>query len=160
MISRGRTAATMTAVFALTVSGCRGAESPGTAEVTRPGAAAAEDIAGEWSLLQYPGFREEGFDRSITLTFEPGRASGHSGCNNYSAEISGRHGIMRFGPVAITKMACMDEGIMRTERSYLTMLSSVRTYSLEDDRLTLQGAEGTLVLQRGSPGRAQDMVEP
>lgn len=77
------------------------------------------------------------------------RASGHSGCNSFSAVTHAvPDGRMRVGPVALTRMACAGP-VMQIENSYLRIYYTARRWSGSADAITVRGAGGTLSFRRG-----------
>jgi heat shock protein HslJ len=80
----------------------------------------------------------------VTLSFGDGRVSGRGGCNLYSgpAEVGG--GTLKFGPMISTKMACMEQGLMQQEVTYLKALQDARRYAV--------GADGKLTISTSSSG--------
>lgn len=94
---------------------------------------AANQIGGdELRVLDVNGAPVVG-GRAPTLRLVEGRASGHGGCNSFTATYSssGRDEI-DFGPIASTKMAC--EGpVMEQEARYFAILDAVETFSRYGD---------------------------
>lgn len=81
--------------------------------------------------------------RPLTLSFMEGRASGHSGCNQYSGSVDYDTRHIKFGQVISTKMACMDDGVMQLEARYLQTLSASESYVIgHDGKLSLTGKQG------------------
>lgn len=79
----------------------------------------------------------------VTLTISDGRASGRSGCNMYSGTVTVGDGTIRFAEIMATKMACMDEGAMQTEMTFLQVLGGAQAWSLSTgDVLTVSGSKG------------------
>jgi heat shock protein HslJ len=73
------------------------------------------------------------------------RLSGFSGCNSYSASYkTTQDGQITFGPVASTKIECSVG--MEGEQTYLEALSTVQSYQISGNSLTLTYNEGTEVL--------------
>lgn len=109
------------------------------------GGVKTEPLEGNWSLATTAG--NAGVGQSLSFA-ETGRASGHAGCNRYSATIeTDNAGSLRFGPVMATKMACLDDSRMQAERAFLTLLESVRGYRYADGRLRLTDENGTVVAE-------------
>jgi heat shock protein HslJ len=90
----------------------------------------------------------------ITATFDSsGNVVGFSGCNNYNAmyTLSGQQlytgmGIT-IGPITSTKMYCAD--MSDTETTYLQILQSAKTYTVNGDGLTItNNLNSMLVYQR------------
>jgi len=69
-----------------------------------------------------------------------GRYTGNAGCNGFmgSYTLQGKNGI-RFSPVASTMMACPD---LDTERAFVAVMESARSYSLDGGVLTLRTEQG------------------
>ncbi|RUA18112.1 MAG: hypothetical protein DSY55_00790 [Clostridia bacterium] len=64
------------------------------------------------------------------------QVSGNAGCNNYfgSYQIHGES--LTFGVIAATEMACPEpEGVMETESAFLDMLSKVKNYEIQGEKL-------------------------
>jgi heat shock protein HslJ len=82
---------------------------------------------------------------TITLNFdEEGQLFGSAGCNQYSGgyELDGRS--LTIGPLASTRMACLEEGIMAQETAFLQALEAAHSVSLIEDRLTISYEGGEL----------------
>ena len=120
---------------------------PRTPNAERPPAASAASLDDrEWVL---DGLGEVAAPlgaggRPATLRFDPttGRAAGFAGCNRYSAGYTLAGDSLTFGPAVSTKMACADGDEL--ERGYLAMLPAIRSYTLSDSTLTLNGSSGPL----------------
>ena len=82
--------------------------------------------------------------RPATLRLESAtpRAVGFAGCNRFSASYRLSGDSLSFGPVASTRMACIDGDEL--ERSFLAVLPAVATYQATDSALTLSGPGGVL----------------
>jgi heat shock protein HslJ len=111
-----------------------------------PAAVAASLDNREWALV---GLGEVAAPlgaggRPATIQFDPttGRAAGFAGCNRYSAGYTLAGDSLTFGPAVSTKMACVDGDEL--ERAYLAMLPAIRSYTLSDSTLTLNGSGGPL----------------
>ena len=81
----------------------------------------------------------------ITLSLTDEGAGGTAACNGYGGmyEIAGAK--ITFSELLGTEMACVDEGVMESEQSYLGGLLLVSTFSMTEDSLTLSGEEVELV---------------
>ena len=66
--------------------------------------------------------------RPLTLRLDGGRATGSSGCNSFSGSYKVSEERIEFGPIAVTEMAC-EPAVMEQERSFLSILAAVRSYS-------------------------------
>jgi heat shock protein HslJ len=78
-----------------------------------------------------------------TLEFpEEGKVAGKATCNRFfgTVEISGAS--IRFGPLAATKMACLDDAANAQEKKYLEALAAVERFEFDGPAL--------LIFSRGS----------
>ena len=79
--------------------------------------------------------------------FSADQISGSAGCNTYfgTYEVSGSE--FSISDLAVTEMWCMEpEGVMDQEMDYLAALSSVATYEINRDTLTLRDTQGLQLL--------------
>ena len=115
------------------------------------GSATADRLAGRtWQATHLNG-RPVSTPVPVTLSFTDGRGSGRSGCNQYSGTVTLSDGTIRFSEIMATKMACMDEGAMQTESTYLQVLGGAETWSLSDnDMLTISGSTGHVDFKPGA----------
>jgi len=103
-----------------------------------------------WTLT---GYVKEGIPAQplsgteITLEFGTDhRIGGSAGCNLYFApyEVSGTG--ITIGQAGSTEMYCSTPGVMEQESTYLVLLSTVKSVTVDDNNLTLSDAQGTPVL--------------
>jgi heat shock protein HslJ len=100
----------------------------------------AQPLGGTWQLVELEGepVPPAGAVRAPHLVFdaEESLVSGSGGCNRLagSFELSGED--LRFGPMAVTKMACADD-VMRREDVFLRALGSVTRHELDGATLAL-----------------------
>ena len=81
----------------------------------------------------------------VTLSFTEGRASGRSGCNQYSGAVEYGARTIRFQAMISTKMACAEDGAMLTEATYLQALQAAETWEIDAaGKLTIDGARGRI----------------
>jgi len=89
----------------------------------------------------------------ITLSITSGGVNGYTGCNRYRGKgvLSDSEDTLTFGTdFAITKMVCLQDGVMEREANYLNFMSS-KTYFLElvDQELVFydytNGTQGEIV---------------
>lgn len=117
-------------------AGCA-SQSPATTE-TRAVQSPAVDLAGtSWKLEDLGGTPAlPGIE--VTLEFpEAGKASGRASCNRFmgSVEISGPS--IKFGPLAATKMACIDDAANAQEVRYLDALQKAERFAFDGPGLLL-----------------------
>jgi heat shock protein HslJ len=102
-----------------------------------------------WQLVQYGPAENLTLaleETTVTLNFEEdGQVNGLSGCNQYggSYELDGRS--ITIGPLASTRMACLEDGIMEQESAFLQALQAAHSLSLVEDQLTIVYDGGELL---------------
>ena len=83
----------------------------------------------------------------VTLEFDAeGRVSGRAGCNRYSARYVADGNALRIEEAALTRMACLQPGVMEQERAFVAALRSVASARIDGDRLELRRADGSLAV--------------
>ncbi len=81
-----------------------------------------------------------------TLFGDAGALSGTAGCNNYTGSYTASDGTMTIGPAATTMRLCEEPaGVMDQESLYLALLTTVATYTVEDNELMLADGSGQTV---------------
>jgi len=70
-----------------------------------------------------------------TLEFADARASGYTGCNRWFADVTHENMTLRFGAIAMTRMACQTEMQADTERHFVDALNHTRFYHLDGEEL-------------------------
>jgi heat shock protein HslJ len=84
---------------------------------------------------------------TLTAQFEDGTVSGYSGCNTYNGPYTVDGSDMTIGPdLASTQMACPGAQ-MEVEQEFLTRLSQVAGFEIDNDTLTLSDDEGEVLLR-------------
>ncbi|MEP9360780.1 META domain-containing protein [Sphingomonas sp. KR3-1] len=88
-----------------------------------------------------------------TVSFENGRVSGNGGCNRFSGTYAFARGRLTAGPLASTRMACLDRARGQQETAILGLLGERLTVSSNrQGKLVLTGPRGrTLILVRARP---------
>jgi len=82
----------------------------------------------------------------VTFTFDNDGISVNAGCNTMFGGIEIIDGVLSVGPMASTRMAC-DESLMAQDEALIAFLEGGPSLRLEDDELTLTGAEVTITAQ-------------
>jgi heat shock protein HslJ len=111
----------------------------------------ADDLVGtQWMLVSYGTLGAETpvvEGSEVTLAFqEDGQAVGFGGCNSYGGPYVAEDGVLSFGEVVSTLVACLDEQVMEQEQQYFQALQTAGQYELAADRLTIyyDGGQGVL----------------
>ena len=82
----------------------------------------------------------------VTATFgDDGRVTGSGGCNRYFGPYERAGEALRIGPLASTRMACLEPaGASEQEAAFFAALERATTWSIREDRLQLRAADGAL----------------
>ncbi|MEN9569089.1 MAG: hypothetical protein RL172_320 [Bacteroidota bacterium] len=105
--------------------------------------------ANEWKLTELQG-EPVSADSRAYLAFANDaetRVTGHTGCNrlNGSVVLTGASSI-KFGPAAVTRMACLDGKVAETESKLLAAINKAESWSVKDG--VMQLSDGTTVLAK------------
>jgi heat shock protein HslJ len=109
-------------------------------------------VGTEWTLESYSSSEDAVSSviagTTITATFsDDGSVTGNAGCNSYRAGYMIDGATVTIEPPISTKMYCSEpEGVMNQESTYLNLLSSVSSYRVEGNRLSLANEAGTDLL--------------
>jgi heat shock protein HslJ len=127
-------------VAGLAFAGCAGQPPAGPA--TGPAAAPAPSTAAStglwgtaWRLGDLAGVAAiPGVEATLEFP-EAGKAGGRGSCNRFfgTVEISGES--IQFGPLAATKMACMDAAANQQETKYLAALQAAERFAFDGPAL-------------------------
>ncbi len=77
-----------------------------------------------------------------------GIVRGVAGCNTYSAPYRADSASLNIGEITATRMHCEPPEIMAQEARYLSALSRVTRFAIDDDTLTLTDGMIVLILER------------
>jgi len=72
------------------------------------------------------------------------RVAGSTGCNRLNGSYTRDGDVLRVGPTAMTRMACVEPAIGAQEAALLAALAATRRHAIVGDVLTLSDAEGPL----------------
>lgn len=119
-------------------------------------------VAGvDWELVELDGRTAAtgAGGRRATLRFDAdtARVGGFSGCNRFGGSYTIDGDSLRFGPLAMTRMACADG--MDLERQLSSALDATRRYKLSTTQLELFGPSGSIARfsrQIPTPARSPD----
>ncbi len=117
--------------------------------------ASASLLGTEWTLRDIAGTPALASPQATLQFPEAGRVAGSGSCNRFtgSLEISGAN--LKFGPLASTRMACMDNGVSDQEARYLKALGAATRYTLENGDLLIycEGYDKPLRFSRAAPAK-------
>ncbi len=83
---------------------------------------------------------------TASLTFTDGAVAVETGCNTGGGAVSVADGILAFGPISLTEMAC-GPGATALEQAMVAALTGKVAYAVEADTLTLDAGGAGLVLK-------------
>ncbi|MDP3194883.1 META domain-containing protein [Tabrizicola sp.] len=81
----------------------------------------------------------------LQVSFD-GRVDGGTGCNRFTGIAELDAGVMEFGPLAVTEMACADPAAMRREAAYLGALAEVGGFVVSADGMWLTREDGSVAM--------------
>lgn len=97
-----------------------------------------------WVPLEIDGVAvPEGAGLSLTVHFD-GKVEGTTGCNRFTGKADLDAGVMSFGPLAVTEIACAEPEKMEREAAWLKALSEVRWFIAAPEGLWLQREDGSV----------------
>lgn len=137
-----------------------GAPSASATAGSTPGGSGQVDATGDWRLTKGTNAGAAipiAPDADITLTVEGSTVSGRSACNQYGGQVVVKDGVVQFGDLFSTEMACA-EPIMASEAAYHAALAGVRAASRDGDTLTLTGPGVELVFGKVAPPPTAELV--
>ena len=97
------------------------------------------DLQGtEWQLVQADREQLPGAN-AVTFEVQDGRVSGQAPCNRYMGAVTDGEapGMIEFGQLASTQMACADDETMRREQEFLATLGAVDRFGYLAGKLAL-----------------------
>jgi heat shock protein HslJ len=106
----------------------------------------ADALAGsEWRPVDLSGAAQRA-DTPVMIQFGgEGKVSGFGGCNRFSGayRLSGERIVI--GPLASTRMACVDEGAMQTEARFFRILQAAARFQRDRAKLSLKDEAGAII---------------
>jgi heat shock protein HslJ len=103
------------------------------------------DAAGKWQLTQLDGQSPPTEMRAGGVTLEiqaDGKFAGQAPVNRYFGQIKIEGSAVTAGPVGATMMAGPPE-LMKAEQDYFKTLNAIKTISVKDGTLVIEGPEGS-----------------
>jgi len=125
-------------IVALLTTSCSSTHKPAAASTAPPAPTSPPLplLGTEWLLADLNGTPPLPKVQS-TLSFEAGRVAGNGSCNRFtgSATISGD--ALKVGPLASTRMACLNDNVGAQEDKYLKALGAATRYAWQDPYLVV-----------------------
>jgi heat shock protein HslJ len=127
-----------------------------TASAPKPPVGAPISLAGmEWVLSDLAGTPALPGGKA-TLGFpEADRVAGNGSCNRFTGAVTITGDAVKIGPLASTRMACVDESVSKQEEAYLKALGAATRYSYQDPYLLIycEGFDKPLRFVRATPSQ-------
>ena len=94
-------------------------------------------VGTEWILSDLAGTPAIANSKASLAFPEAGRAAGNGSCNRFTGTVTIAGDTLKFGPLASTRMACMDGGVSAQEDAYLKALAAANRYEYRDPDLLI-----------------------
>lgn len=101
-------------------------------------------IKSEWQLKQLQALPIEKAPFP-TIKFAEYKVFGSNGCNSYFGDVLGDESGFELKSIGVTKMACLDDGVMLLEANYNQMLSRARKLKVQNGNLELLDKDSNLI---------------
>ncbi len=113
--------------------------------------AAANPLAGtSWTLTAIDG-QPVIAGSTATLQFAADALSGSGGCNRFNGPYTVDGSGLTVEPLALTRMACVDDPVTRQESAYIGLLQAALSYRQGEDTLTLVANNGKTLTFEAAP---------
>jgi heat shock protein HslJ len=101
----------------------------------------SQDLDGGWRVQQIAGASlGEGVRVTLNIDAQTGAVTGFTGCNTFTASMSGFSDAIAIGPPSETQESCPSAAAAIDEARFLGVLSSVRLFVRRGKSLELLGA--------------------
>lgn len=154
---------TITAVFTLLIilSSCSETKKAAGDVATETNNGNGALYQNEWKLTEVQGEMIVAGSKAMMLftAGQPGKITGHTGCNRMTGSfvLSGTNTI-KFSPMAVTRMACLDDNANSIERKFTTALTEAGTWLIENETLLLKNGENIVArLKAQKPATAEEL---
>jgi len=94
-------------------------------------------VGTEWVLADLAGTPAIANSKASLAFPESGRVAGNGSCNRFTGSVTVSGDTLKFGPLASTRMACMDGGVSQQEDAYLKALGNATRYEYRDPNLLI-----------------------
>jgi heat shock protein HslJ len=107
------------------------------ANKTTPPATSANLAGTEWQLEDLAGTPALPNARPTLAFPEQGKTAGNASCNRFAGSAEIGNGTIKFGALASTRMACVDDKVSAQEANYLKALGAVTRFELRGNELLI-----------------------
>ena len=110
------------------------------------GSLGADSLTGKsWKLITI-GDSSPVAGSTLTLAFESGQASGHSGCNSFGGTYQVNGNELQFEQMMSTLMACANQSLMEQESTYMKFLGDANHFEFVDGQLHIYRPDGDALI--------------
>ena len=129
-------------LFTVTVLGasCSSTHKPAAASNAPPSTSTPTPLAlsgTAWLLVDLNGTPTLPKVQATLSFFEAGRVSGNGSCNRFTGSVTLAGDTLKIGPLASTRMACLNDNVGTQEDKYLKALGAATRYAWQDPYLVL-----------------------
>lgn len=97
------------------------------------GGGAAPGLAGSsWTVVTIAGIDAVGTQPTMAFATD-GSVSGTTGCNQYNGTYTTDGQTIKIGPLAMTRMACLEEAVNAQEVAFTAALEGATTWAIDSD---------------------------
>ncbi|MDN5786158.1 META domain-containing protein [Pseudorhodobacter sp.] len=107
------------------------------------GMAQGQSLGGEWRVSQINGAAVPA-GVEVTLAISGNQVSGSSGCNRYNGGVTQDGQAVKFGPAAMTRMACAPAA-MAVEAEFGKALDQISRFDVIDGTLQLYAGDALVI---------------
>ncbi len=91
----------------------------------------------DWMLTDLAGTPVIANSKASLSFLDAGRAAGNGSCNRFTDSVTISGDAIKFGPMASTRMACIDGGASAQEDQYLKILGTAKRFEEKDGELLI-----------------------
>jgi heat shock protein HslJ len=107
------------------------------ANKTTPPATSANLAGAEWQLEDLAGTPALPNARPTLAFTEQRKTAGNASCNHFAGSVEIGNGTIKFGALASTCMACVDDKVSAQEANYLKALDAATRFELKGNELLI-----------------------
>ena len=141
---------TLAGLCVLWAGGCPESKKPAASAPKAAHPVAISLTGTEWVLTDLAGTPALPGGKATLAFPEAGRVAGNGSCNRFTGAVTITGDELRMGPLASTRMACMEGGVSQQEDQYLRALGSATRYEYKGPYLLIfaEGFEKPLQFTR------------
>ena len=123
---------------AVLAASCSSTHKPATASQAPTSTSTPLALSGtEWLLADLNGTPPLPKVQATLSFLEAGRVAGNGSCNRFTGSVAISGDTLKIGPLASTRMACLNDNVGAQEDKYLKALGAATRYAWQDPHLVL-----------------------